>query len=187
MTNRNRGSSGVAKRSLSLSMILGTLLVPLSAVAAIWLSDPGQVAEAETPTTTTTPVATTAQTTQVFDSAGATEADLRAACGYVGMTLVDAERNGTISDVQQAALDALRDICDEQGLSLPAAPTPDPEVKTVIVQDDRSDTTTTTTAPQVDDPDDQDVSGQHEDEGYESEHEHEDEGEHETEHAEVDE
>lgn len=183
MTSRNRGQSRAAKSSLSLSMILGTLLVPVSAVAAIWLSDPGQVAEAETPTstTTTTPVATTtAQTAPVFDSVGATEADLRAACGYVGMTLVDAERDGTISDVQQAALDALRDICDEQGLSLPAAPTPEVEVRTVVVQDDFSSTATTTTTPPTTTTtprvDDENEAEHHEDGEYEHEQEHEHEG-----------
>jgi hypothetical protein len=178
MTNRNRAPSRAAKNSLSLSMILGTLLVPVSAIAAIWLSDPGQVAEAETPTTTTTTVATTSQPAPAFNNVGATEADLRAACGYVGMTLVDAERNGTISDVQQAALDALRDICDEQGLSLPPPPTPETVVKTVVVPDDSSDSATTTTtspstapAPTVDD----EYEGEHHDDG-EQENEYEGEG-----------
>jgi hypothetical protein len=177
MTYWRGNSSGSAKNKLTLSMIVGTLLVPVSAVAAIWLSDPGQVAEAETPTTTTTPaVANTAQPAPAFDNVRASEADLRAACGYVGMTLVDAERNGTISDVQQAALDALRDICDEQGLSLPPPPTPDPQ--TVVVQEDSSGGATTTTspstapAPTVDDENE----GEHH-EGSEQENEHESEGE----------
>jgi hypothetical protein len=140
MTSPNRGPSRGPKNNLSLSMILGTLLVPVSAVAAIWLTDPGQPAQAETvlsTTTTAAPAASTAAQVSFTDS-GATEADLRAACGYVGMTLVDAERDGSISDVQQAALDALRDICDEQGLSLPAPPTPDEQVQTVVVQADSS-------------------------------------------------
>jgi hypothetical protein len=165
MTNRNRAPSRAAKNSLSLSMILGTLLVPVSAIAAIWLSDPGQVAEAETPTTTTTTVATTSQPAPAFNNVGATEADLRAACGYVGMTLVDAERNGTISD-------------DEQGLSLPPPPTPETVVKTVVVPDDSSDSATTTTtspstapAPTVDD----EYEGEHHDDG-EQENEYEGEG-----------
>jgi hypothetical protein len=184
MTGRNRGTSRAAKNTLSLSMILGTVLVPLSAVAAIWLSDPGQVAEAETTPSTTTPVATTVQQTAVFDTAGATEADLKAACGYVGMTLVDAERNGTISDVQQAALDALRDICDEQGLSLPAAPTPEAQVQTVVVQDDSSNTTTTTTTPPTTTTPSVDDEGEHhEDDEYEGEHENE--SEHEGDEVEV--
>lgn len=178
MTYWRGGSSGSAKNKLTLSMIVGTLLVPISAVAAIWLSDPGQVAEAETPTTTTTAVANTAQPAPAFDNVRATEADLRAACGYVGMTLVDAERNGTISDVQQAALDALRDICDEQGLSLPPPPTPDPQTQTVVIQEDSSGGATTTTspstapAPTVDD----ESEGEHY-EGGEQENEHESEGE----------
>jgi hypothetical protein len=136
MTSPNRGPSRAPKNNLSLSMILGTLLVPVSAVAAIWLTDPGQPAQAEGVQSTTTTAAPAAQVS--FTDSGATEADLRAACGYVGMTLVDAERDGSISDVQQAALDALRDICDEQGLSLPAPPTPDEQVQTVVVQDDSS-------------------------------------------------
>ena len=168
MTSPSRGPSRAAKNNLSLSMILGTLLVPVSAVAAIWLTDPGQPAQAESvqsTTTTAAPAASTAAQVSFTDS-GATEADLRAACGYVGMTLVDAERDGSISDVQQAALDALRDICDEQGLSLPPPPTPDEQVQ-VVVQDDSSSSASATTSS--DTPTVSNSSTQHE-----SESEHED-------------
>lgn len=174
MTSPNRGPSRAAKNNLSLSMILGTLLVPVSAVAAIWLTDPGQPAQAESvqsTTTTAAPAASTASQVSFTDS-GATEADLRAACGYVGMTLVDAERDGSISDVQQAALDALRDICDEQGLSLPAPPTPDEQVQ-VVVQDDSSSGTSATTSS--DTPTVSNSSTQHESE-YEHEDDHEEGG-----------
>lgn len=172
MTFPNRGPSRAAKNKLSLSMALGTLLVPISAVAAIWLSDPGQPAQAETapPSTTTTTAAATADSASTFDNVGATKSDLRAACGYVGMTLVDAERNGTITDIQQAALDALRDVCDEQGLSLPAAPSPDTQTISQDTSSSSASAATTTDQSSV-----SSSNGEHESE-YDSESEHEDGG-----------
>jgi hypothetical protein len=51
-------------------------------------------------------------------------ADIEQACGPAGIALVDAETNGTITEIQQAALTALRDICDSQGLPLPPTVAP---------------------------------------------------------------
>jgi hypothetical protein len=46
---------------------------------------------------------------------------------------VAAEAAGTISAIQQAALDALRGICAEQGMPLPAPPNPQ-SAGTVVTQ-----------------------------------------------------
>jgi len=53
------------------------------------------------------------------------EVDLAAACGAEGASLVTAEAAGTLTDVQQAALDALRPICAAAGFPLAASPSPD--------------------------------------------------------------
>ena len=53
-------------------------------------------------------------------AAPSTGADLETACGVAGLAMVAAETAGTISQLQQAALDALRGICAEQGMPLPA-------------------------------------------------------------------
>jgi hypothetical protein len=49
------------------------------------------------------------------------------------MELVSLEESASISDVQQAALDALREVCEQQGIPLPARPVADAIVQTVIV------------------------------------------------------
>jgi hypothetical protein len=111
----------LAKKGLSVSIIVGTLLVPLTALAAIWLTDTDQAAE-ETSAPTTTALVTN-------DIA----ADLQTACGPEGMQLVSLEESASITNVQQAALDALREVCQQQGIPLPSKPVADPIVKTVVV------------------------------------------------------
>lgn len=116
-----------------MSIIAGAVLVPLSAVAAIAL------AKAEPSSVDPAPEQQQVEWQQVasvvFSDHQATPEDLANACGPAGLELVAAETDGTISDIQQAALDALRDICEGQGMALPGKPAPDPIIKTVIVQD----------------------------------------------------
>ena len=100
------------KKGVLLSLVVGALLVPLAAYAASSL-----VSDAAVPTTVWAPT-TTAPAAEV--AAAASSADIALACGEEGMRLVAAESDGTISDVQQAALDALRDICVIEGSPLPA-------------------------------------------------------------------
>ncbi len=185
------------KKSLSVSMIVGTVLVPLSAFAAIWLTDPGQAeAEALTTTLATAPepsVDTTAATVVVSDP----RADLLKACGPEGMQLVVLEEDGSITEVQQAALDALRELCDQEGMALPDKPPLEANVRTVIVPATAPTTAPTTTSSTQAGDDDQETRDHdddqyeekedHEDDEYEHEDEHEDEheSEHET-HAEDD-
>jgi hypothetical protein len=45
---------------------------------------------------------------------------------------VDGEANGSITELQQSALDALREICAQQGMPLPGKPVPEPIVQTVV-------------------------------------------------------
>ncbi len=165
-----------------LSVIVGTLLIPLSALAAYALVPPAatedpSVAQASDETVTTS-------TTVVYDTGVATPQDLAEACGPAGLALVDAEDNETISDLQQAALDALREICDQQGMALPGKKAPDPIVQTIVVESGSSnqavDESTTTTLPAVsaDSGSQSQYQGDHESE-HEHEYEHEDGGEHE--------
>ena len=74
-------------------------------------------AEAAAPATTSTLPPTTTTT-----RAAASDEDLAAACGPDGLDLVAAEEAGTATDLELAALDALRDVCTEAGM-----PLPDPE------------------------------------------------------------
>jgi hypothetical protein len=142
----------------SASLIIGLLLVPLSAVAAVALVSPDTPAEAATvaATETTLNETTTTSTTTVETTIApeiASAADLAAACGEQGLSLVDKESGGTISPLEQAALDSLRAICDSEGMGLPGKPAPEPVVETVTVaagsgsssSDAGSASTTTTT------------------------------------------
>jgi hypothetical protein len=122
----------LAKRGLSLSILVGTLLVPLTALAAIWLTDPDRGEEPSVPTPNVIP-ATTLTTQSTSEATIDITADLQAACGPEGMQLVSLEESLTITDVQQAALDALRGVCEQQGIPLPSKPAPEPIVQTVVV------------------------------------------------------
>lgn len=126
------------------SLIIGLLLIPVSAVAAYAIvsgsSDTDSPAStvamttAETTSTAPAPTTTSAGETFVVEPVSATREDLERACGEDGFTLVAAEADGTISDVQQAALDALRQVCAESGMELPGPPMPEPVVRTVTIQ-----------------------------------------------------
>jgi len=116
----SRNSSPRSKKGVSLSVVLGILLVPLSAYAASSLVETSGVAESVT-APETSPVLEPAVT-----AAPSTGADLETACGEAGLAMVAAETAGTISQLQQAALDALRGICAEQGMPLPAPAAPQP-------------------------------------------------------------
>jgi hypothetical protein len=167
----------LAKRGLSLSILVGTLLVPLTALAAIWLTDPDRGEEPSTPTTNAIPA--TIVTTQ--SSSAATidiTADLQAACGPEGMQLVSLEESLAITDVQQAALDALRGVCEQQGIPLPSKPAPEPIVQTVVMPSSATAGPIPSSAPTTFHDEDED---EHEDEDeYEDEHEDEYDDEHES-------
>lgn len=180
-------ASDLTKKSLSTSMIVGTLLVPLTAVAAVWLTGQEQSAAEAPITNTTTSVSVVAVSDPtVVNSPVDPAADLEMACGSDGMQLVSLEESGKITDVQQAALDALRDICDQEGLPLPSRPAPDPIVQTVVIPAATATTvagSTSTSPPDEDQYEDDEYEGEddgheedgHEEDGHEDEHEHEDE------------
>jgi hypothetical protein len=151
-------------KKLTASIALGTLLIPLSAFAAsVLIKDAPPVESTTSVTIPAVPVATTGFATQT-----ATAADLQAACGVEGLRLVQAEVDLSISSIQQAALDALREICSQEGMPLPGKPAPEPVTQTVVVNAAPS-----TSVSQTSSDDQSEV--EHEDEH--EEHEHEEEGE----------
>jgi hypothetical protein len=108
------------------------VLVPLSAYAAsILVSDRIPV---EPEATIPAPVATPVTVTD-FAAQTASAANLEAACGDAGLGMVAAETDGSIGDIEQAALDALREICAQQGMPLPRKPVPPPITQTVVLAD----------------------------------------------------
>ncbi|MEX2651398.1 MAG: hypothetical protein WD473_02990 [Acidimicrobiia bacterium] len=117
------------RKGLSVSVALGTLLIPLTAFAASVLVGDGMAAE---PVTTVGSAVFATQADPGSDGQAATAADLVAACGRAGLDLVDGEANGSITELQQSALDALREICAQQGMPLPGKPVPEPIVQSVV-------------------------------------------------------
>jgi hypothetical protein len=139
------------RRSLLLSLATGALLVPLAAFGASSLANaPSSSEPALTPTTVVTLTGST-------DTTAAEPANIGIACGEEGMQLVAAEANGSISTVQQAALDALRDICADEGRPLPGPPTLAPAATPTTVA--AQPTTVGTGADDDDDDRDDDHSG----------------------------
>ena len=127
-------TSAAGKASLSLSIVLGMILVPLTAVAAVIIVSPdlGQVpvpGAAVHDTVGSSTIAMRAASSTVPEPLAT---DLADACGPAGRRLVDQEKEGSISDTQQAALDALRPVCDAVDVPLPAAS--EQHVETIVVE-----------------------------------------------------
>lgn len=169
----------LTKGGLTVSMIVGTLLVPVSAVLAVWLTGANDPAEAETTASASTTTLPTVPVTTTSD--GVTDADIEAACGPDGMQLVDLEAEGTITDVQQAALDALRELCDQRGLSLPDKPAGEPIIRTVVIPDPPA--VASAPAPATSDDQYEDDGYEHEDEYEDDEYENDDHGQYDDDHG----
>jgi len=117
----------------TISFVAGLLLLPVAAVLAVAMTPQGSPSAAATPTAQ--PATTTESRQVVFGAVGeATADDLARACGPAGVHLVELEATGTITPLQQAALDALRPICEGQGLPLAGKPEVEPIVRTVTVE-----------------------------------------------------
>ncbi len=167
---------GKPASKLALSVILGTLLVPISAVGAVVLTGHAEEVSSEAASSTTAAVdGTVAQV--VYSDVQASADDLAYACGEGGLWVVDAERSGNITELQQSALDALRGICDAQGMPLPGKDPGPPiiETQTIAVQAPSSSTSTTIEENEPDESMTDDHGG------YEDESEEEHEREHEPE------
>jgi hypothetical protein len=93
------------------------------AEAPIDVVQPEAIASTTVPPTTTMDAPTPTAETPVVSAA-----DLKRACGEDGLGLVAAEADGSISPLEQAALDALRPICETEGLALPQPLAPEPVV-----------------------------------------------------------
>jgi hypothetical protein len=130
------------KKSLLISLATGAVLIPLAAYGASSLVNATSGPEPAAPSTVTTAAVT---------AAPVGPADIDIACGDEGLQLVAAEADGSISDVQQAALDALRGICADQGRPLPGPTALAPTATTPTT--DAVPSTSVGTSPDSDDDD----------------------------------
>ncbi len=123
-----------SQKKITGSLIAGALLVPLTAVAAAALvgsitnAQGAEAAPEARAPITVEQLATTTSATPVSD-ADATFT----ACTSGAEELLAAERDEAIDPLQTAALDALRQICQKEGLGIAGPPTPDPVVQVVTV------------------------------------------------------
>jgi hypothetical protein len=111
-----------------LALLVGLLAIPglaFATTSALSNDEPEETSE----------VLGIVATATTADPSAISAEDLVRACGVEGHYLTELEAVAGIDDIQQAALNALRPICDEAGLPLPAAPIVDGEtiVETVTV------------------------------------------------------
>ncbi len=104
-------------------------VVGVPAAGALAARSAPPASEAKEPETT----ATTLTALSAVDVAVAEDADLHQACQEDGPDLVAKEKAGTIDPLEQAALDALRPICDDAGMALAAKPQPEAPVQVITV------------------------------------------------------
>jgi hypothetical protein len=123
------------RRALTRSLVIGAITVPAIAVVAVALS-----AQPGPPTTDPDPTPAAAAPAGVRTAAPhqsvattATGRDYRLACGREGRALVRRQQAGKAGQVEEAALAALRPICEARGKPLPGADEPASEVVTVTV------------------------------------------------------
>ncbi|MDF1595573.1 MAG: hypothetical protein P1T08_05695 [Acidimicrobiia bacterium] len=126
------------RKNFLIALLIGALAVPLLALAANGLIEGnGSQDQADEPEVASLSPLLTESIEKVVDTDRQvdepTEDYLAAACGSDGMALVDKETDGSIDAIEQAALDALRPICDEAGLTLPDAAEVAPVVQKVVV------------------------------------------------------
>lgn len=169
------------KRGVGGAMIAGALLVPLSAVAAVALvgalsgDSTAAATELASSSTTAAVVPVTAATTTTVADVNT----LEEACSSGADELVRREQDNTLTDLEVAALSALRELCGEAGMPIAAPSAPEPVVR-VVTRTEPAPTTSnrsTTAAPSTitSDEDDRYEGEGHEDEEHEEEHHHEEE------------
>jgi hypothetical protein len=110
------------RRGFLVALVIGLVAAPALALVASGLL--GGEAVADEPVTTTAAAMEPVTTAPAATTTTATvpPADVETACTVEGWALVAGEAAGRLSDLQQAALDALRPICQAEGFSLAAAP-----------------------------------------------------------------
>ncbi len=179
----------ISQRTAIVALVVGVLSIPALVFASTALLDSDNaadetvravsVAQIAKPIVAAEPTTTAAPATTATEPPAVIAADIDTACGEEGLELVDRETAETITELEQAALDALRPICLEAGLALPDAAVP-PAI--VLVETVVSPPKVTTTAPPAggdgvtgddsDHDDDYDEDDDHDDEDYDEDDDH---------------
>jgi hypothetical protein len=170
-----RGPSSGRGTRVSGSVIAGLLLVPATAIAAVAIvgatTRPPAAEAIEEVTETTEAIEDTTTTSTLVDVESLSDAEaLAKACTESAEDLIERELDESIDDLEMAALDALRQICDEHGMTIAGPPEPEPIVQVVTVRE--APATSTTGAPDASTEEDSEYD---EDDEYEDDHDEEDE------------
>lgn len=122
----------MAKDKFGASFIAGVVLIPAAAIASVFLignAPPEEPVAAVVDSTIPAVVVQAEVPTQPLLS----DLDIWTACVPDAAALIEKETAGTITPVEDAALDALREICAEEGMPLDGPPAPPPISRTVYV------------------------------------------------------
>jgi mRNA-degrading endonuclease toxin of MazEF toxin-antitoxin module len=170
MAERRTGGKGSTK--LTASVVGGLIMVPLSAIAAVAIvgatsGSPSQAAPDEV-TTTSYATTTTLGTVTVEQVRSMDEDHITEACTTDAATLVDLEQSDAITELQTAALDALREICAAHDMAIAGPPGGGTVVKVVTVP---AATTTTLDDSSDDSTADDQYEGEYADGGEDDDHE----------------
>ena len=109
------------RAGLAIAVVIGLLTGPALAVGATRVfqrsGSSGAGEPVSTSTTSGTSTTSAVEPAVAVDGSG-TPSDMELACGPQGRSLITREANGTITGIEQAALDSLRPICKEAGMPL---------------------------------------------------------------------
>lgn len=121
-------------KSFGTSFVAGVVLLPAAAILSVALigqAAPEEPVEAALVADTT--VAAVVVQAEAPASPFLSDLDIWTACVPDAAGLIEKETAGTITPVEDAALDALRAICAEEGIPLDGPPPPPPVSRTVYV------------------------------------------------------
>ncbi|MBK5267695.1 MAG: hypothetical protein JJE47_09705 [Acidimicrobiia bacterium] len=123
----------MAKGTFGASFIAGVVLIPAAAIASVFLIGNAPPEEPIAAVVDSTLPAVVAQAEVVPPQPFLSDLDIWTACVPDAAALIEKETAGTITPVEDAALDALREICAQEGMPLDGPPAPPPISRTVYV------------------------------------------------------
>ncbi len=137
--NKTRGKGAFVTGSV----LAGLLLVPASAFAAVAIvgATSGEPSEDVLEATTTTALVVVVAEEAATTTGAPDEAKfISVACTEGAEELIEKEMAGTLGDLEAAALDALRQICEDNGVPIIGPPQPEPiiEIVTLVAAPDGS-------------------------------------------------
>lgn len=142
-------------KSKLIALILSAAIgIPAVGAVASTTAHPATDADGTSSTTVPPTTSTSDASATAIEAAIHSDADLQAACTRDGKELAEKEAAGTITPLEQAALDALRPICADNDTPLPAAPQPEQPVQVVTIVEQAAPATTVQPASSYQDDDD---------------------------------